>query len=132
MPSEKDKILKFNQHMKSDKMHYINYADIESLIRKIVGCANNLENSSTTKSRESIRCGYSMSTIWAFDQIEDKHTLYHGKDCMKKFCTSLWQHTKNWFWKKKNVNVNIRRIKITTRWKSMLRLRKMNLKKNVI
>ena len=33
MPSEKDKILEFNQYMKSDKMP----------------CANNPENSSTTK-----------------------------------------------------------------------------------
>ena len=44
MPSEKDNILEFNQYMKSDKTRYIIYADIESLIRKIDGCAN----SSTT------------------------------------------------------------------------------------
>ena len=31
MPSEKDKILELNQYMKSDKMPYIIYADIESL-----------------------------------------------------------------------------------------------------
>ena len=36
-----------------------------------------------------------MSTIWGFDHIEDKHTLYRGKDCMKKFCTSLKEHAKN-------------------------------------
>ena len=30
--SEKDNILEFNQYMKSDKMPYIIYADIESLI----------------------------------------------------------------------------------------------------
>ena len=29
MPSEKDKILDLNQYMKSDKMPYIIYADIE-------------------------------------------------------------------------------------------------------
>ena len=34
MPSEKDKILEFNQYMKSDKKPYIIYADIESLIQK--------------------------------------------------------------------------------------------------
>ena len=48
MPSEKDNILKSNQYMTSDKMLYINYADIESLIRKIDECANNLQKSSTT------------------------------------------------------------------------------------
>ena len=35
-----------------------------------------------------------MSTILAFDHIENKHTLYHGKDCMKKFCQSLREHKK--------------------------------------
>ena len=36
-----------------------------------------------------------MSTIWGFDQIEDKHRLYRGKDCMKKCCTFLREHAKN-------------------------------------
>ena len=62
--------------------------------KKIDGCANNLQNSSTTKIflSEHIPCGYSISTIWGFDHIKDKHTLYHGKDSMKKFCKSLWEH----------------------------------------
>ena len=38
---EKDNILKFNQYMKSDKMPDIIYTDIESLIKKIDGCAHN-------------------------------------------------------------------------------------------
>ena len=29
--------------------------------------------------------GYSMSSIWAFNNIENKHTLYLGEDCMKNF-----------------------------------------------
>ena len=73
MPSEKDNIVEFNQYMKSDKMPYIIYADIESLIKKIDGCENNPENSSTAKIGEHISCGYSMSTIWTFDNIENKH-----------------------------------------------------------
>ena len=35
--------------MKSDKMPCIIYAELEYLIKKINGCANNPENSSTTK-----------------------------------------------------------------------------------
>ena len=42
-------ILEFNQYMKSDKMSYIIYADIESLTKKIDECANNPQNSSATK-----------------------------------------------------------------------------------
>ena len=34
MPFKKDEILKFNQYMKSDKMPYIIYAEIDSLIKE--------------------------------------------------------------------------------------------------
>ena len=94
IPSEKDKILEFKQYMKSDKVWYIIYADIESLIRKIDGRANNPEKSSKMEIGELIPSGYSMSTILGFNHIEDKYTLYLGKDCMKKFCESLREHAK--------------------------------------
>ena len=55
--------------MKSDKMPYI-YADTGSFVKRIDGCANNPENSSTTKIAEPVPCRYSMLTIWAFDHIE--------------------------------------------------------------
>ena len=110
-------------------MPYIIYADIGSLIKKIDGHANNPESSSTRKIGEHIPCGYSMSTIWAFDHIENKHTSYHTLDFMKKFCTSLRKHVKNIIDFEKNVTLNKRRSKITSRCKSMLYLRKKNLKK---
>ena len=94
MPSEKNEILEFKQYMKSDKMPYIIYDDIESLIRKIDGWESNPENSSTTKIGEHIPCGYSMPTFWGFSHIEEKHTLYRGKDCIKKFCESLRENGK--------------------------------------
>ena len=33
-----------------------------------------------------------MSTIRAFDNIENRYSLYRGEYCMKKFCTSLREH----------------------------------------
>ena len=45
--------------MKSDKMLFIIYGEIDSVIKKIDGCANNPENSSTLEIREHIPCGYS-------------------------------------------------------------------------
>ena len=53
---------------------------------------------------------------------------------MKKICESLRDHGKNIidFDKKKNVTVNKRKTKITSRLKSILYLRKNNLKKNLI
>ena len=49
--------------MKLEKIPYIIFANIESLIEKIDGFGNNSENSSTTKIDEHIPCAYSMSTI---------------------------------------------------------------------
>ena len=95
MPSKKGNILALNHYMKSDKMPCIIYADIESLITKKDGCLNNPEISSTTKLGEHIPCGCSMPTIRAFGNIENKHTFYRGEDCIKKFCTSLREHTTN-------------------------------------
>ena len=69
--------------MKSDKIPYIIYADIETSIKKTDGCAN----SSTAKIGHHISCEYSMTTIWVFDNIEHSHTLCRREDCMKMFCT---------------------------------------------
>ena len=35
-----------------------------------------------------------MSTIWGFHHIEKKHTLYSGKDCLKRFCDFLRENAK--------------------------------------
>ena len=60
LPSEMDNILEFNRYMKLDKMAYIIYADMESLIKKIEGHANNPENSLTIKIDQHIPCRYSI------------------------------------------------------------------------
>ena len=54
---EKEVCPELNQYIMSDKMPYIIYADIESLIKKVDGCTNNPENFSTTKIGEHIPCG---------------------------------------------------------------------------
>ena len=89
MPSESTNILEFNQHQKSDKAPFVMYVDLKYIIEKIDGCKNNPENSSTTKVSKHIPSGFSMSTICLFRTIKNKHDVYSGKDCMKKFCEFL-------------------------------------------
>ena len=43
MPSQKNNILQITLYMKSDKIPYIIYADVEYLDRKIDGCANKIK-----------------------------------------------------------------------------------------
>ena len=135
IPSEKDKILEFKQSRKSNKLPYIIYAYVESLIRKIDGRENNSEKSSTTKIGEHIPCWYSMSTIWRFDHMEEKHMLLYFmlRQILHEKVLCILKRTPkkyNWFWKEKNVTINKKRIKITWRWKSMLYLQNKILKKS--
>ena len=36
-----------------------------------------------------------MSSIWAFDNMKNKHNLYRGEDITKSFCSSLRGHARN-------------------------------------
>ena len=80
------------------------------MIEKIDECKNNPENSSTTKVSEYIPSGFSISTISPFRSIENKHDVYRGKDCMKKFCEYLRENAMKTinFKKKKNEIINKR------------------------
>ena len=93
MPSGDTKILEFNQYQNSDQAVFIIYADPECLIEKTDECKNYPEISSTTKVVEHISSGFSMSTISSVKTIESKHDKYRGKDCVKRFCESLRDHT---------------------------------------
>ena len=99
--------------MKSDKMSYIIMPTLNLWFKKIDGCANYPEKSWTIEIAEPIPCRYLMSAIRGFNNIENKHTLYCGEDCMKKFCTSLIEHTTNVIiFEKKNATVNKKGVKI--------------------
>ena len=104
MLSEDTKILEFNQNQKSDKAPFIIYADFECILEKIDGCKSNPKNSSTTKVSKHIPTGFSMSTISSFRSMENKHDVYRGKDCMKKFSKFLREHAMKIFnFKKKEM-----------------------------
>ena len=85
MPFEDTKKLEFDQYQKPDKASFDTYADCECIIEKIDECKNNPENSSTTKVSDHFPSGLSMCTVSSFRRIENKHDVYRGKDCMKKF-----------------------------------------------
>ena len=78
MPSEETKISEFNQYHKFDKVPLIIYADLECLMEKIGRCKNNRANSCTTKVCEHVPSGFSMSTIFSFRGLENKHDVYKG------------------------------------------------------
>ena len=127
MSSEENKMLEFNQYKKYDKAPFIICADLEFIIEKIEWCKNNPKISSTTKLCEHIPSGFSMSTISSFRTIENKHDVYRGKDCMKKFSEFLREHAmKTINSKKEKKEVNSKRAAgIMNIQKSVLFVRKI-------
>ena len=86
-----------------------------------------LKNSSTTKVSKHTSSGFSMSRILPFRSIEHKNDVCRGKDCMKRFCESLKQHSMKIIIFKKKKKVIIKRA-AGIKWKSknMLYLSKEN------
>ena len=52
----------------------------------------NTENSPKTKIGKHIPSSFSVPPILSFKNEENKHDVYWGKDCTKKFCESLREH----------------------------------------
>ena len=88
MPSEENKILKYNYGEKSIKAPFILYADLECLLEKMHLCQNNPEKSYTVKKQ----CIHLLFTHCAFDSTKNKFNCYSCKDCMEKFGKDLKKH----------------------------------------
>ena len=76
------KILEFKQCMITDKMLYIIYADIEYLILKKSITVKIIQKNHQPQKLKNIPCKNLVSTIWAFDHIENKQNFYCGIDCI--------------------------------------------------
>ena len=94
------------------------------MIKRIDGFKNNFGKSSTTKVGEHIPCGYSMSTIWTFDGIVNKHDVHRGEDFMKTFCESLREYAMKVtnFEKKKMIPLTKEQLELFEKPKNMLHL----------
>ena len=83
---EKGTILKFKNHVRSEKLPFIIYADTEALIKEMQNCDPNPQNSYTKKYQKHEPISFSYY-IKSFDDnvYESKLRKYTGKDAMKKF-----------------------------------------------
>ena len=80
MPTEENKILKYNHGEKSLKIPFTIIADLERLLIKEQSYQNNPEKSYTDKKAEHEPSGYSLSLICSFDATKSRHYFYRGKD----------------------------------------------------
>ena len=89
MPTEDNNKLKYNHGEKSLKASFTIYADLECLLIQQQPCQNNSNESYTERKAMHEPSGYALSLISSFDSRENKHSVYRGRDCIKKFCSDL-------------------------------------------
>ena len=87
---EKDPVLKFKNYCNSEKVPFVIYADIESLIKSIQSCEPNPQSSYTKKYQKHEPISFSYY-IKCFDDnvFSRKPITYTGLDAMQKFVESL-------------------------------------------
>ena len=93
MPSEDTKMLRFNKYRKSDNVPFVIHADLECLMKKTDGCKKNPERTSMTKVSGHFLSDFSMSTTSPVKDTENKYDVCRRKECVKRFCESLREHT---------------------------------------
>ena len=89
IPEEDNKILKYNSRVKSMKVPFIIYTDLESLLEKISTFHNDPNELSTTKINKHKPSGYLLFTHCSFDYAKNKLDYYRGHDSMQIFCKDL-------------------------------------------
>ena len=87
MPTQGNKTLKYNHGEKLLKVPFTIYADLECLLIKKQSCQNNPNESYTE--RKAMHEPSDYASDYAFDSRENKHNVYRGKDCIKKFFKDL-------------------------------------------
>ena len=87
---KKGSVLFFNNHYKSERVPFIIYADIESLIKSIQTCEPNPQSSYTKKYQKHEPISFSYY-IKCFDDnaFSQEPRTYTGSDAMQKFVESL-------------------------------------------
>ena len=88
MPKEHEKT-KYLPREKSLKASFVVYADLACLLKKMLSCKNNSENSYTEKKIKHKPSGYAWCSICSFDDTKNRHYFYRRKDCIETFCKDL-------------------------------------------
>ena len=89
MPTKDNNTLKYNHGEKSLKAPFTIYAHLECLLIKEQSCQNNPNESYTERKAKHEPSGYSLILVSSFDSKENKHNVYRGRDCIKRFCSDL-------------------------------------------
>ena len=77
---KKETFIEFENHIRSQKMPFVIYADFESLVEPISGCQPNPEKSFTNQFQKHKPCGFCYHTKCSFDEKLSKTVTYRMKN----------------------------------------------------
>ena len=83
---------------------FIIYADLKSLLEKMIPYHKNSEKSPAIKINELMPSIYSLFAHCSFATTKNKFHCYRSKDCMERFCKDLKEHSTKIIIKKKRNN----------------------------
>ena len=85
MPHKKP-IVQYSDGQFQFKVPFIMYANFESILEPIQGLENNQRISSMRGINNHVPSGWCIRSEFAYGKVENPLKLYHGEDCVKKFC----------------------------------------------
>ena len=90
MPTKNNNILKFENFNKQQPVHFVIYADFESILERVQGCKPNDEKSYTQTYQKHTDCGYGYKVVCCYDDQYTKPTqIYRGKKAVYKFMEKM-------------------------------------------
>ena len=90
LPIEGKNILKFTEHGKKYPPPFVIYADFESLLCKIEGPTNSLNNAFTQKIQKHVPCGYSL--VFITPNGVENVVVYRGEDAANHMMQELLKY----------------------------------------
>ena len=90
----KNPIVQYSDGQFQFKVPFIMYADFESILEPIQGLGNNLTISSTRCINNHVPSGLCVRSEFAYGKVENPLRLYHGEDCVMKFCDHVITETR--------------------------------------
>ncbi|XP_050308625.1 uncharacterized protein LOC126745018 [Anthonomus grandis grandis] len=84
LPSEREKNISFSHFKNKEKVPFVIYADIESILEKYEDL-----NVNVNKYQKHIPCSIAYYLLCSYDNSLSKFELYTGQDCISWFCLKL-------------------------------------------
>lgn len=87
--NDRDKFIKFSNYKHKEKVPFVIYADIESILEKCDDFPSITTTTTTKKFQKHIPCNVAYYLISTYHSNLSRFNFYTGQDCVSWFCKQL-------------------------------------------